>query len=78
MQSFTRKELERYNGQEGARSYVAHEGKVYDVTDSPLWAGGDHEGVHGAGGDLTEALGDAPHGEEVLEGFPVVGTLSDD
>ena len=77
MKTFTKEELSRYNGQGGQRAYVAHEGKVYDVTDSPEWEAGEHQGVHQAGMDLTAALEDAPHGDEVMEGFPVVGTLED-
>ena len=78
VKTLTRAELAQYNGEGGARSYIAHEGKVYDVTGSTLWLEGDHQGQHTAGGDLTDALADAPHGAEVLEeGFPVVGTLID-
>ena len=32
---------------------------------------------HEAGADLTEAMADAPHGGESLEGFSVVGVLID-
>jgi len=77
VKTFTRAELAKYDGQGGARALVAFEGKVYDVTGSTLWLEGDHQGQHAAGGDLTGALADAPHGAEVLEGFPVVGTLAD-
>jgi predicted heme/steroid binding protein len=49
---------------------------VYDVTTSPLWAEGQHFD-HFAGGDLTDELADAPHGEEVFENFIVVGELVD-
>ena len=74
--TFTREDLARFNGKNGARAYIAHQGKVYDVTDSPLWESGDHNGVHEAGWDLTDSLAEAPHQEEVLEGLPVVGTLA--
>lgn len=75
MKTFSREELGRYDGRGGRPAYVAFEGKVYDVTGSPTWEGGEHEGVHTAGADLTAALEDAPHGAEVIEGYPVVGVL---
>ncbi|MFH0809732.1 MAG: cytochrome b5 domain-containing protein [Pseudomonadota bacterium] len=77
MKRFTREELARYNGKGGAPSYIAYQNKVYDMTDSPMWPEGDHQGSHGAGEDLTDALLDAPHGDEVLEDFPLVGELAD-
>ena len=58
-------------------SYVAVNGKVYDVSGSDLWEGGDHMGAHEPGGDLTAEMADAPHGIEVFEEFPVVGELEE-
>ncbi len=78
MKTLSREELSRCNGRDGAPAYVAFEGKVYDVSESPSFENGEHEGVHNAGEDLTSAMEDAPHGAEVLEGFPVVGILSED
>lgn len=75
MREFTPKELAAYDGREGRPAYVAHGGKVYDVSGSFLWRGGRHQVLHRAGRDLTEALPQAPHGPELLEKFPVVGTL---
>jgi predicted heme/steroid binding protein len=72
---FTREELAEFNGQKGNDSYVAVNGKVYDVTDGPTWEDGDHVGEHRAGEDLTAAMEDAPHGMEVFEEFPEVGEL---
>ncbi len=71
---FTAQELSKYNGKDGAKSYTAFEGKVYDVTDSKLWALGEHFGLQ-AGIDLTEKMKDAPHGPEVFSGFTIIGTL---
>jgi len=71
----TLEELARYDGREGRRAYVAFLGTVYDVTESPLWREGAHQGMHAAGCDLTAAMADAPHGKEVFSGFPVVGRL---
>jgi predicted heme/steroid binding protein len=75
---FTRAELSRYNGKDGAPVYVACWGKVYDVSHSFLWQTGWHQVLHEAGTDLTGELEDAPHGVEMPEKFPVVGVLGDD
>lgn len=72
----TRKELEKYTGLDGRATYVAYQGKVYDVTDSLLFTDGMHF-EHYAGEDLTEAMVDAPHGEDIFEDFPVVAILED-
>ena len=74
--SFTLRELADYDGREGGEAFVAFEGKVYDVTDSPMWNDGEHEAEHLAGQDLTAAMADAPHGAESFAGFPVVGILA--
>ena len=42
---FTEKELAKYNGRNGEKSYVAVNGIVYDVTNVPKWRGGNHYGV---------------------------------
>jgi predicted heme/steroid binding protein len=72
--TFSLDELARYDGIDGP-AYVAYGGKVYDVTRSFLWPKGNHQGLHRAGQDLTEAFSAAPHGVEFLERFPVVGIL---
>ena len=77
MRQFLKKELARYNGLNGAPAYVAYDGKVYDVTESTMWEGGNHQGVHGAGIDLTADMDDAPHSSNLLDDFPVVGELVD-
>jgi len=64
--------LSGYDGKEGRPAYVAFQGKAYDVTGLKLWKGGMHI-KHRAGEDLTDALGKAPHGEEKLDGLPVLG-----
>lgn len=71
---FTAEELAKNDGREGRPAYVAYMGKVYDVTDSPMWGDGDHEGVHQAGVDLTASHDDAPHDELIVD-FPEVGSL---
>lgn len=75
MKLFTKKELSKYNGQNGKASYIAYRGKVYDVTQSFLWLGGRHQVTHNAGQDLSIELDAAPHNDDLLKKFPVVGYL---
>ena len=75
MKKFTLQELKENDGQEGKPVYAAVNGKVYDLSRSAPWKDGKHMGQHSAGMDLTEALARAPHGEEVFENVPQVGTL---
>jgi len=72
---YTTAELLKYDGKEGRPVYFAYKGKVYDVTDSEQWSNGEHYNMHFAGADLTEALTEAPHGDEVFERCKVVGIL---
>ena len=73
----TLEELKAFDGsEEGKPIYIAYKGKVYDVTESPLFINGIHF-EHYAGSDLTEFIDEAPHGEEVLEEYPVVAELVD-
>lgn len=74
---FTRAELARYNGRDGQPMYVAYRGIVYDVSASALWLDGEHQFSHSAGDDLTSEMDQAPHGNEVMERFQVVGVLRD-
>jgi len=73
----TSQELATYDGRDGRPAYVAVSGRVYDLSDSSRWVEGNHEGVHQAGQDLTEALKSAPHIRAVIERFPLVGTLEE-
>ncbi|WP_432821115.1 cytochrome b5 domain-containing protein [Trichloromonas sp.] len=73
----TREELAQHDGKDGRKAYVAVNGKVYDVSASPLWASGDHQGLHNAGGDMTEEIKSAPHVRAVVDRFPVVGQLEE-
>lgn len=68
-------ELKQYDGQNGQKAYIAYKGKVYDVTDSPLWKNGIHKKLHKAGLDLTDVFKNAPHGEEVFGRFAIVDML---
>ncbi len=79
LKKFSKEELAKNNGKNGAPTFVASNGKVYDVTNSPLWEDGNHEAMHEAGKDLTEDLElSSPHGADVLERYPVIGKLSED
>lgn len=73
----TKEELARFDGQEGRKAYVAVNGKVFDVTASPYWQGGNHQNAHRAGMDLSADLLKAPHVRSVIERFPVVATLEE-
>jgi len=75
MKEFTQEELAQYNGKNGLPAYTAYKGKVYDVSGSFLWKDGNHQVLHNAGTDLSAAMGQAPHGDDILDRFPVVGVL---
>ncbi len=72
---FDREKLAEFNGQNGKATYVAKDGKVYDVSESKLWQNGEHMKRHHAGEDLSDVFSAAPHGPEVLERFHKIGTL---
>jgi predicted heme/steroid binding protein len=76
MKELSRKELARYDGEDGKPAYIAYRGLVYDVTDSFLWRAGRHQVLHEAGKDLTEELEDAPHGPDLLDRVPLIGKLT--
>ena len=74
----TFQELAQFDGKDGRKAYVAVNGTIYDLTESVRWQNGNHEGVHQAGVDLTEAIKAAPHVRSVIEKFPVVGKVDPD
>lgn len=75
MKEFTLKMLAENNGENGKPIYIAHKGKVYDVSESRLWRNGNHMKRHKAGNDLTTDIQAAPHEPDVLERYPQVGVL---
>ena len=75
MKVFTAEELNRYNGKNGNRTYIAYKGCIYDVTESYHWKNGEHWVVHKAGCDLTKEMDEAPHFDDMLKKFEVVGKL---
>jgi len=76
MKEFNLEELANFDGREpGKPVYMARDGKVYDVSASKLWKGGDHMRRHHAGTDLSGELSAAPHGDEVFERVVQVGVI---
>jgi predicted heme/steroid binding protein/uncharacterized membrane protein len=75
MREIEHKELEQFDGREGNPAYIVHQNRVFDVTGSKLWRNGLHMRRHKAGTDLTQDIGAAPHGPEVLERYPQVAVL---
>jgi 2-oxoglutarate ferredoxin oxidoreductase subunit beta len=73
--SFTPEELQRFDGMEGRPIYIAYKGKIYDISKSPLFQGEKRMRCHVAGKDLTKDIEIAPHGEDLVFKFPVVGRL---
>jgi predicted heme/steroid binding protein len=73
---FTLEELAQYNGKDGQPCYVAYLGQVYDVTGSRLWRNGVHVRAHNAGEDLTANMPAAPHADDVMARYPVVGVIA--
>ena len=78
MQEFDPQTLAENNGQDGKKIFIAHEGKVYDVSGSKMWKGGLHMRRHNAGTDLTADIQAAPHGTEVFERYPQVGVVKEE
>jgi predicted heme/steroid binding protein/uncharacterized membrane protein len=75
MKEITSEELSTFNGKDGNPVYIAFQGKVYDVSKSPLWSKGLHMNRHPSGKDLSGEISAAPHGQEVFERYPQVGIL---
>jgi predicted heme/steroid binding protein len=74
-QDLTAEELSQFDGKEGRPAYVAYKENIYEVTKGKLWKEGLHVSKHLAGMDLTDALRQAPHGEENITAMPLVGKL---
>lgn len=76
--TFTRNELAEFNGKDGNKAYVGYKGNVYDVTGSFHWKNGKHWVIHEAGKDLTAEMKEAPHFDDLMEPFEVLGILLPD
>lgn len=70
-------ELAEFDGEDGAKAYIAVDGFIYDVTNSDAWNNGMHNGYQ-AGQDLSEGINASPHGKSFLERVPKVGILVDE
>lgn len=70
---FLRFRLKEKMGKRLSMVIVGFKGKAYDFSDSPMWKEGLHMKRHRAGEDLTHEMSKAPHGEEVLEKFSIIG-----
>jgi predicted heme/steroid binding protein len=75
LKPFTLDQLQTFDGTEGKPIYVAYKGKVYDLSKSPLFQGEKRMRCHIAGKDLTKDIDVAPHGEDLIFKFPLVGRL---
>lgn len=73
MKEFDEETLSQFDGREGRPCYIAHGDRVIDVSASKLWKTGSHMKRHSAGNNLTQAIGAAPHGTDVLDKYPQVG-----
>ncbi|NLX83274.1 MAG: hypothetical protein GXZ04_05610 [Clostridiales bacterium] len=73
----TIEQLAHFNGEDGMRAFVAVDGIIYDMTDSPAWKDGEHNG-NLAGKDLTKEIKeDSPHGIGKLENVVEVGKIKE-
>jgi arsenite oxidase small subunit len=70
-------ELKQFDGQNGRPLYVVYKGKVYDFSASKLWPQGRHMGIHTPNENLNESIKSAPHGEDNVFRFPLVGELEE-
>jgi len=78
MKEFDSESLSTFNGKDGQPCYFAHGGRVIDVSGSRLWKTGVHMKRHQAGRDLTLDIKAAPHGPDVLDRYPHVGTFAEE
>jgi arsenite oxidase small subunit len=75
---FTLDELRNYNGRDGKPLYLIFKGKVYNLSESKLWVNGKHMGMHVFDEKLEETIKQAPHAEEVLSRFQIIGELREE
>jgi arsenite oxidase small subunit len=77
LRGFSSADLQQFDGQNGSPFYVVFRGKVYDLSGSKLWIQGKHMGVHTRNENLGETIKGAPHSEDLLERFPLIGEFDD-
>ena len=76
LKPFTLEQLQAFDGTGEKPIYVGYKGRVYDLSQSPLFQGEKRMRCHIAGKDLTEEMDVAPHGEDLIFKFPLVGRLA--
>ena len=67
------------DGRAGRVCYVAIDGTVYEIRNSPRWINGQHttsEGQASCGRDLSQVINKSPHGRKILETLIIVGRLA--
>lgn len=71
-------ELSGKDGVDGRECWVAVDGTVYSISGFSQWQMGKHLPSNGkatCGRDLSEVIGESPHGKSVLQLLRVVGDL---
>lgn len=74
--TYTSEQLKLRDGISLPEIWVSYKGKIYDVTSSELFKDGKHYWHH-SGKDLTAEMQDAPHMDDVMNKFHIVGVLND-
>lgn len=74
---FTMDELIKYDGTNGNPAYVAVGGVVYDVTNNPAWAAGNHFGLK-SGGNYTDEFAACHANQDILSKLKQIGRLQDE
>ena len=77
VKKFASDDLKQFDGLNGHPLYIVFKGKVYDLSSSKLWPQGKHMGMHTQSEDLTEAIKKAPHGEDNVFRYPLVGEFTE-
>ncbi len=72
---FSTTELQQFDGVDGRPLYIVYKGKVYDLSSSKLWPQGKHMGMHTRSQNLAEAIKSAPHGEDNVFRYPLLGEI---
>lgn len=70
---FDAESIKAFDGKNGAKTYIAVDGVVYDVSEIPYWKNGQHHGVF-AGRDVSLEFKFSPHTNDILNQAKVVGT----
>jgi predicted heme/steroid binding protein len=75
----TANQLAENNGIDGAKCWVAVDRTVYDASGNSEWENGSHKPSNGlarCGRDLTDVIGQSPHGRSVLGELDTVGSYA--